>query len=84
VERLHASSTIEQYENFRVRAPWSDTWFLNKVPLVIASRYGQDMPLQFNQHTAHLFHGQTRWTEVRTISFAQATMLEYVSKRCFD
>jgi hypothetical protein len=77
VKQLHAASTIEQYENFRMRSPWSDSWFLNKVPLVIASRYGQDMPLRFNDETANHFHGQSRWAEVRSISFAQATMLEY-------
>jgi len=60
-----------------MRAPWTDSWFLNKIPLVIASRYGQDTPLRFNDDTANHFHGQSRWTELRAISFAQATMLEY-------
>ena len=78
MRRLHAASTIEAYEDFRIRSPWSDPWFLNKVPLVIASRYGQDMPLRFNEETARHFHGQSRWTELRTLLFALATMLEYV------
>jgi len=61
-----------------MRSPWSDSWFLNRVPLVIASRYGQDMPLHFNEETAKHFHAYAHWAELRTVSFAQATMLEYV------
>ena len=72
------ASMIEAYEDFRICLPWSDPWFLNKVLLVITSCYGQDMPLHFNEEMAHHFHGQSRWTELRMLSFALATMLEYV------
>lgn len=78
---VHDHSSIESYRNWRSQAPasWtSNKWFMTRVPLMVASRYGQNEPLEFTESTADHFHGQLRWKDMRWISFALATQLEWV------
>lgn len=80
---MHEASSLESYQNWRSAAPHSwkqDRWFMTRVPIIIASRHGQNEALAFTEEKAMHFHSQLRWEDMRWISFALAAQFEYAAK----
>ena len=77
---LHNIFTRDNYRAWQHSAPrdWSDSFFRSRIPLIIASRYGQDEPLKhFTPRAAEKLHEHMRWDELSSISFAIATNIKY-------
>jgi hypothetical protein len=77
---LHNAFTRDKYRAWQRSAPqdWSDSFFRSRVPLIIASRYGQDEPLKhFTPRAAQQLHERMRWDDLSSISFAIATNIKY-------
>lgn len=81
---LHGVFTRDNYRAWQRAAPrdWRDVFFNTRVPLVIASRYGQDEELIFTPRAAEQLQERMRWDDLSSVSFALATDIEYVD--CLD
>jgi hypothetical protein len=77
---LHRVFTSENYRAWQKGAPsnWQDQFFKSRVPLIIASRYGQNEHLIFSSRAAEQLQERMRWNDLASVSFAVATEIEYV------
>jgi len=84
VQALHHTFTRERYRAWQHAAPssWQDPFFRTRIPLIVASRYGQDELLSFSSHAAEQLQERMRWKDLASISFALATDVEYVFSLC--
>jgi hypothetical protein len=53
-----------------------DSFFKSRVPLLVASRYGQDEELDFTPRMAEQFQERMRWDDLASVSLALATDIE--------
>lgn len=80
MQDLHRVFTRDNYRAWQRAAPraWNDAFFRTRVPLIIASRYGQDEELTFTSRMADQFEERMRWSDLASVSLAMATDIEYV------
>lgn len=82
MKQLH-TDICEKWWDWVENAPdhWKSDGFLNRIPISVACRYGQDQPLDITTHKQQLmqeFSANIQARRLRFFSFALATHIEYV------